>query len=342
MLSTQKQNLATAPYSKSKSTKVRRAISIIQSQGLTYYSQNYLKRRLYNRFLQKKLHATLNDCGWKEINFKALNLHGSAKILLNPSDMGFSREFNVYGFREPLNTYAFFCDVAKKKPVVLDIGGNLGYFSLIELQAGAKKVISVEPVPSTFGLLTRTLEKYKEAEPLNIAISDHKESLKLYVGIDRNVTSSFRQLFVDTGHLLAYEIMATAETLQSMEEKYPITMIRMDVEGHEYRILSERIPDQIDSINIELHVLPPFNKKHAVNLLRCLNSQNFKVHTAINEMNYEYYDFVQRFGLKRGYTLARTLGSKLTVCPCIQVNPSFQEIVAKIPERGQIHLTFER
>ena len=342
LLSTQKQSVTKVPYSKSNSAKVRRAIAVIRSQGFTYYSQNYLKRRLYNSFLKKKQYTKLNDCGWKEINFKALNLHGSAKILLNPLDMGFSREFNVYGFREPLNTYAFFCNVAKKKPVVLDIGGNLGYFSLIELQAGAKKVISVEPVPSTFGFLTKTLEKYKDAKPLNIAISDHKESLKLYVGTDLNVTSSFRQLFVNTDHLLAYEIMANAETLQSMEEKYPITMIRMDVEGHEYRILSERIPDQIDSINIELHVLPPFNKKHAVNLLQCLSSQNFKVHTAINEMSYEYYDFVHRFGLKRGYKLARALGSKLTVRPCIQVNPSFQDIVDKIPERGQIHLTLER
>jgi len=292
--------------------------------------------------LKKKLHAELNDYSWKEINFRALNLHGSAKILLNPLDRGFSREFNVYGFREPLNTFAFFCDVAKKKPVVLDIGGNLGYFSLVELQAGAKKVISVEPVPSTFKLLTKTLEKYKEAEPLNMAISDCKESLKLYVGTDRNVTSSFRQLFVNTGHSLAYEIIARAETLQSMEEKYPITMVRMDVEGHEYRILSERIPDQIDSINIELHVLPPFNKRNAVSLLRCLCSQNFKVHTAINEMNYEYYDFVQKFGLKRGYTLARIFGSKLSVRPCIQLNPSFEDIIEKIPERGQIHLTLER
>ena len=66
--------------------------------------------------------------------------------------------------------------------MVLDIGGNLGYFSIIELQAGAKKVISVEPVPSTFRLLSKTLEGYKEAKPLNIAISDSKESLKLYVG----------------------------------------------------------------------------------------------------------------------------------------------------------------
>ena len=65
------------------------------------------------------------------------------------------------------------------------------------------------------------------------------------------------------------------------------------------------IPDQIDSINIELHVLPPFNKKHAVSLLQCLGRQNFNVHTAINEMNYEYYDLVQRFGLKSGYTFSK-------------------------------------
>jgi hypothetical protein len=115
----------------------------IHSQGFSYYTQIHLKRQLSKRFLVKKQNLTIDDNTWREINFKSLNLYGLAWLLLNPADTGFSREFNVYGFREPLNIFAFFYDVAKKKPVVLDVGGNLGYFALVELQAGAKKVVAV-------------------------------------------------------------------------------------------------------------------------------------------------------------------------------------------------------
>ena len=49
---------------------------IIRCKGLTYYSQNYLKKALNNKFLAKmqNVHRISNDT-WREINFKALNLH---------------------------------------------------------------------------------------------------------------------------------------------------------------------------------------------------------------------------------------------------------------------------
>lgn len=319
-----------------------RAIATIRSKGLTFYSQTYLRKRLTNRFMAKMQNAQIGDDTWKEINFKALNLHRSAKLLLNPSDLGFSREFSAYGFREPLNTFAFFCEVAKKKPVVLDVGGNLGYFALVELQAGAKKVVVVEPVPSTFKLLAQTLENYPEAEVLNLAISDSNESLKLYVATKHNVTSSFKQLLVGTGHELAYEINAETSTLQGMAETYQINMVRMDVEGHEYRILSKPVPEEIDSLCIELHVLPPFNKPKALELLSYLGSQNFQIHVAINEMDYEYYELIEKIGLKYTYKLATAFGSKSMRRPCMKVNPSFDEVVKMTPAAGQIHLLLER
>ena len=151
------QSFSKTKQRRDKSAKVRRAIATIRSKGLIYYSQNYFKKRLNQRFIAKMQCGTIGDDAWRDINFKALNLNCSARLLLNPLDVGFSREFNAYGFREPLNTFAFFCQVAKKKPVVLDVGGNLGYFALVELQAGAKKVVVVEPVPSTFSFLAKTL-----------------------------------------------------------------------------------------------------------------------------------------------------------------------------------------
>jgi FkbM family methyltransferase len=337
------QSFPEAKQRRDKSAKVSRAIATIRSKGLIYYSQNYFKKRLNKRFITKMQSSIIGDDTWREINFKALNLHRSARLLLNPSDVGFSREFNAYGFREPLNTYAFFCQVANKKPVVLDVGGNLGYFALVELQAGAKKVVAVEPVPSTFSFLVKTLESYKEkTEALNLAISDSEDPLKLYVATKHNVTSSFKQHVVGTGHKLAYEISVESNTLQNMTDIYQVNMVRMDVEGHEYRILSKPVPDQIDSLCIELHVLPPFSKLHAVKLLQYLNGQNFHTHVAINEMEYEYYELIQKVGLKNTYKLATTFGSKSIKRPCVQLEPSFNNVVEMIPGKGQIHLLLER
>jgi FkbM family methyltransferase len=341
-LSTANQAVSETSRTKSKSMKVIRAINTIHSHGVSYYAQIYLRRQLSRRFLERKQSLTIDDNTWREINFRALNLHGSAGLLLNPSDTGFSREFNVYGFREPLNTFAFFHDVAKKKPVVLDVGGNLGYFALVELQAGAKKVVAVEPVLSSFKRLAQNLKNYSNVEALNVAISDTEEPLKLYVATQLNVTSSFKQLLVGTKHDLAYEITVKTKTLQRMAELYPINMVRMDVEGHEYRILSKPVPNQIDSLCIELHVLPPFNKAQALELLNYLIDQNFRIHVAINEMNYEYYELIQRVGLKNVYRLTTTFGSQSVIRSCIRVNPSFDDVVDMIPRAGQIHLLLER
>jgi FkbM family methyltransferase len=290
----------------------------------------------------KKNHAQVAAETWKKINFKALNLNGSAKLLLNPADDGFSKDFCVYGFREPLNTSAIFSHVARRKPTVLDVGSNLGYFPLVELEAGAKEVVAVEPVPSTFALLSRTLHWAKHVELLNVAISDEGRRLKLYVAKERNNTSS-SELFIRNGRrVIAGEINAKAETLQQMVDQYPINMVRMDVEGHEYRILAKNIPDQIDCISMELHIIPPYDKSHAERLLRNLNEQNFQASVVINEMSFGYYFLVEHAGLEFTYKLATMINGQAPSCPQIHTNLSFNELVSWLPETCVVYLFMQR
>ena len=101
--------------------------------------QTYSHAVPYKFFRAKKNKVHFAEPIWRDINFKALNLDASAKLLLNPLDEGFSKEFYLYGFREPLNTFAIFNNVTKSQPIVLDVGGNLGYFPLVELAAGARR-----------------------------------------------------------------------------------------------------------------------------------------------------------------------------------------------------------
>ncbi|TRO54959.1 FkbM family methyltransferase [Candidatus Bathyarchaeota archaeon] len=323
-------------------SKFKRAINTIQSQGFSYFVQNYSHAVPYKFFRAKKSKIHFTEPIWRNINFKALNLEASAKLLLNPLDDGFSKEFYLYGFREPLNTFAIYNTVAKTRPVVLDVGGNLGYFPLVELAAGAKKVIAVEPVPSTFALLSKTLTDFDRAELLNIAISDRNQALRLYVGAKRNVTSTSKSLLTSTGHIVAEEINIDALTLASMAKKYPITMVRMDVEGHEYRILANDLPNQIRTLCVELHIIPPYDKPQAVGLLQSIAEQKFDISIAINEMNYGYYPIIQHCGLKSTYKLATSLNSRLQDCPKIQTGLSFDELVNQLKEGTVIHLLLQR
>jgi FkbM family methyltransferase len=322
--------------------RARRAAKTIQKQGLNYYMQNFSYKLLRNYFNLKRGKIQFTTPVWREINFKALGIEASARLLLNPLDEGFSKEFGVYGFREPLNTFAIFNSVAKAKPVVLDIGGNLGYFPLVEYEAGAKKVIVLEPVPSTFGFLSKTLKGIEQIETLNVAVSDGANFLKLYSANERNVTSFSKSMLTVMGHVVSEEFSARAVTLYDVADKYPIALVRMDIEGYEYNILANRLPDKIKTICVELHVLPPYNKTDAIELLQKLNEQNFRVSVAINEMIYGYYPIVQHAGLKTAYKLVTFLNAHVRYCPRFQVSPSSKELSDMIPEKGQIHLILQR
>jgi FkbM family methyltransferase len=322
--------------------KVQRAINTIPLKGFRYFAQTYPNALLYKYFVAKKNKVHLTEPIWRDLNFKALNLNGSAKLLLNPLDDGFSKEFYIYGFREPLNTFAIFNTVAKSRAVVLDIGGNLGYFPLVELKAGARKVITVEPVPSTFAFLSKTLKGFNQTELLNVAISDRQCALELYVGANLNVTSTSKSLLTSSGQILSEEICVDATTIADMADQNPITMVRMDVEGYEYRILASDIPDQIKIICVELHVIPPYDRIQAIKLLQNLSEKNFKVSVAINEMNYGYYPIIQHFGLKAAYKWAISLNSHARDCPNVQTNLSLNELSNRIPEKTVMHLLLQR
>ena len=317
------------------------------SDGAIAFAQRFSLLLFEEYYNLRKGTVSLDQEVWREINFNALNLgsfsmpDSSYKILLNPVDEGFSREFCMYGFREPLNTFAIFNTIKKKKPFVLDIGSNLGYFSLIELAASAKHVIAVEPVPLTFSFLTRTLKKYHNVTALNIAMSDKEEMLKLYVAKKFNVTSSQAGVLKDGGHEIFKEIFVQALPLSSICEKYPVEMIRLDLEGHEYRLLSGEIPQSVRTICMELHVIPPFGREDVKILCQNLQKNGFKISWVIDEMPRGFYPFINAFGLEATYKLINNIKKKNLSGISYEKDVDF-DCFANTVNRGIIHLILEK
>ena len=313
------------------------------ADGVLSFAQRFslqLMEEYYN--LRKGTVKIANEI-WRKINFSALNLHfdSESRLLLNPVDEGFSKEFYLYGFREPLNTFAIFNKIKQKKPFVLDIGSNLGYFPLVELQAGAKHVIAVEPVPLTFSFLSKTLEKYENATSFNVAMSDKEEMLRLYVAKKFNVTSSQPELLKDGGHEIFKEITIHALPLSNLAEKFPIDLIRLDLEGHEYFMLGGDIPDRINTICMELHVIPPFGRDHVRKLFKNFKRHGFRLSLVIDEMPRGFYPLVSNLGLEETYKLINSFKRKNLSGISYELDVDFDTFANNI-NRGIVHLILEK
>ena len=212
---------------------------------------------------------------------------------------------------------------------------------MVELQAGAKHVIAVEPVPLTFSFLSKTLEKYGNATSLNIAMSDKEEMLKLYVAKKFNVTSSQAELLKDGGHEIFKEITVHALPLSNLAEKFPIDLIRLDLEGHEYFMLGGDIPERINTICMELHVIPPFGRDHVRQLFKNFKKHGFRLSLVIDEMPRGFYPLVSNFGLEATYKLINNFKRKNLSGISYELDVDFDYFANNV-NRGIIHLILEK
>jgi len=267
-------------------------------KGLSGLLFELLLQEMSNRRLDKSFRKCYYSPFFREIDFHALNLEGSGGLWLNPLDEGFSKEFFLYGFREPLNTYFIYHNVRGHK--VLDIGSNLGYFPIIELNAGAKQVIAMEPVPMTFRFLKRNLAPYNsKVVIINAAISNRNGNLELFIPRKFNLASA-----IHTTDSIFKRIQCPAYSLSTIAEQYDFDTLRMDIEGFEYEVLIEGIPENIKYIFMELH--DSLGLKKTQRLLLFLEKQGFIAKYSIREIPLKFYPFIKNLNLQNAFSILRT------------------------------------
>ena len=127
----------------------------------------------------------------KRLDLKAIGVsNNKPEIQLNPNDEGLSAQLLAYGFREPINCYLLSQFIKKENfDVIIDVGSNIGYFPIVELESGAKKVIAIEPVPETFKFLHKNIERYPNVNELNVAVSVHNREETLFIPTHKNLST---------------------------------------------------------------------------------------------------------------------------------------------------------
>lgn len=127
-------------------------------------------------------------------------------------------------------------NTVKRDSVAIDIGANIGYYSLLLAQK-CKRVWAFEPTDYTFGLLTKNIEYNKLQDKIiaeKVAISDKEQKLKLYHAYQNSGGNSVVPMAgCDSS---SYEIVACT-TLDKVIPNQRIDFMKIDVEGHEEQVL---------------------------------------------------------------------------------------------------------
>lgn len=156
-------------------------------------------------------------------------------------DQHVSRGIATEGLWEPYETQLV---IQRLKPgdVFIDVGANIGYYSLIAstLVGASGSVISFEPDPANYHLLMKNLQvnNLSNVNAINAALSDVKGEGSLYLS-----TNNFgdHQIYDngDERKKSAIQLLNGSEVLGGIDN---ITLVKIDTQGAEYHVLKGLLP----------------------------------------------------------------------------------------------------
>lgn len=187
-------------------------------------------------------------------------------------------------FRDVLQNNAYGLTLAHlRNREVIDIGANVGFFSLAAAAMGASKVLSYEPITQTFQMLKHNTELTK----LSHKIKCHAQAVlgracdPVVMGVNHRHGSNS---LYSTGE--ASQLVTVTTLAEIMKQTYSHDVIlKMDCEGAEFDIILDTEPDvfsRIRYIHLEIHSnMHPIHKHRDLIAQRltelgfsCVSSQN--------------------------------------------------------------------
>lgn len=155
------------------------------------------------------------------------------------------------------NCYNVNTDIIKDKTVV-DIGANIGVFSLHAANLAAKMVIAVEPVSSTFQQLIENIEtsKFENVKAIKRLVSDTTGN---YNKINIFDDSGHNSLYTTSNNFEIVETISLSDLLMNVDNVF----LKIDCEGSEYDILLNTDMDTMAKVtNVVMEVHADMNPKY--------------------------------------------------------------------------------
>ena len=189
-----------------------------------------IAEKIYTVLLRPKPLRKLANWLLLRIIPKKVKISG-ADLFLNPNDPVLSPAV-AFGVYEPYEQ-CLFREICKPGFTVIDLGANVGLYSVIAAKAGASRVISLEPDPESISFLKKTaVENHLSSIlPISAACGNRSGLVDLYQCEDNKADS---RLYDPTG--TRSKIKVEMVRLDDLLDRLNIThvdVIKMDIQGFE-------------------------------------------------------------------------------------------------------------
>lgn len=139
----------------------------------------------------------------------------------------------------------------KDNLVILDIGANIGLFSLYA-QDSASKIIALEPTPATLSVLNKLVGHIDNISVSAVALNNADGEISFYINDNPTINSSVNQV----GQEVRVQARTIATVLKENNLEW-VDFVKCDIEGSEIQAITaetiDAVKDQVGSWFIECH-----------------------------------------------------------------------------------------
>lgn len=185
-------------------------------------------------------------------------------------------------------------NLAQNIDLFIDVGAHYGYYSLLVGQANPNcEIVAYEPAPINYEILQRNIQlnHLKNAKAFNQAVSNENGQVNFNIAtasdncafINHPATPTFQQINIQS--ITLPELLSKKKGLR--------TLIKIDAEGHELKILEgfKEILSEADNIQMVLKINPEcllLDGTTPEELFTTLTALGYKSYF-LDEINYQYF-----------------------------------------------------
>jgi FkbM family methyltransferase len=172
-------------------------------------------------------------------------IHGY-RMMLDLQDPGLSRGLMLFRTRE-IDHKVMLERIIHPGMRIFDIGGNIGYYPLMELSllGGTGELVVIEPLPQNVALLERNLKLngYSNVPVIAGAISNASSEKTFYISEHSNL-GTFHPEGSASELLSGGTLKVQTLTVPLLAQRFgPPDLLRMDIEGHEVEVFDSMLDD---------------------------------------------------------------------------------------------------
>jgi len=279
------------------------------------------------------IYHLLNELLWlwptktvMEIEGSKMYLNSHAKGAMKTAFRGYIRSHG----KENLTTQIF-KRVVEEGHTVVDIGANIGYFTLLAARLVGKKgkVYAFEPEPRNYSILLKNiaLNGYENVAPMPKAVSNTAGIVRLYLSSKDIGAHTIRQYHdkkqfdeKESGEFVEVESVTLDEFFD--DKKRPIDVIKMDIEGAEMAALlgMDRVIRENKNLKMFIEFYP----------------------SAIKEMGYPPEELVDKLLNGYGFSIIAIDELRMPSNQCLKINDVDELINLCEDEEKIVNLFLER